>query len=123
MQKPDPGTRARYDALMDVVRSRMTVRAFDPAFTVPREHYEMILEAARHSPSGANAQPWHFIVVRRPDLRRRIADALPHGEMAARAPLVLVVCGDVDRANDKVSSSVQVFPQSLSIAPDQSDRA
>ena len=29
---------------------------------------------------------------------------------------------DVDRANDKVSSSVQVFPQSLSIAPDQSDR-
>ena len=25
------GDRARYDALMDVVRNRMTVRAFDPA--------------------------------------------------------------------------------------------
>ena len=48
--------RAQYDALMEVVRSRMTVRAFDPAGTVPREHYELILEAARHSPSGANAQ-------------------------------------------------------------------
>jgi len=48
---------------MEVVRNRMTVRAFDPARTVPREHYEMILEAARPSPSGANAQPWHFIVV------------------------------------------------------------
>ena len=55
--------RARYDALMDVIRDRMTVRAFDPAATVPREHYELILDAARHSPSGANAQPWHFIVV------------------------------------------------------------
>jgi hypothetical protein len=54
---------ARYDALMEVVRSRMTVRAFDPSHAVPREHYDMILEAARHSPSGANAQPWHFIVV------------------------------------------------------------
>jgi 5,6-dimethylbenzimidazole synthase len=52
----------RYAALMDVVRNRMTNRAF-AGYTVPREHFEMILEAARHAPSGANAQPWHFIVV------------------------------------------------------------
>jgi nitroreductase len=61
--------RSRYDALMEVVKSRMTVRAFDASFSVPREHYEMILEAARHSPSGANAQPWHFIVVTDPTLK------------------------------------------------------
>lgn len=52
-----------YAALMDIVRERKTSRAFDPAFEVPRAHYDMILEAARHAPSGANAQPWHFIVV------------------------------------------------------------
>lgn len=66
--------RTRYEALMDVVRNRMTVRAFDPSFQVPREHYEMILEAARHSPSGANAQPWHFIVVTEPELKHRIME-------------------------------------------------
>src|SRR6266851_807281 len=53
---------SRYESLMDVVRSRMTNRAFAPA-AIPRAHVEMILEAARHAPSGANAQPWHFIVV------------------------------------------------------------
>jgi nitroreductase len=53
---------ARYEALMDVARNRMTNRAFAPG-DVPREHFEMILEAARHAPSGANAQPWHYIVV------------------------------------------------------------
>jgi len=81
MDQPSPartsgaiGDRARYDALMDVVRGRMTVRAFDPACTVPREHYEMILEAARHSPSGANAQPWHFIVVTEQDLKNKIME-------------------------------------------------
>ncbi|MGA7028847.1 MAG: nitroreductase family protein, partial [Candidatus Acidiferrales bacterium] len=52
----------RYAALMDVVRNRMTNRAF-AIYDVPREHFAMILEAARHAPSGANAQPWHFIVV------------------------------------------------------------
>lgn len=62
---------ARYNALMQVVRSRMTNRAFAP-FGVPREHFEMILEAARHAPSGANAQPWHYIVVTDPAVKERI---------------------------------------------------
>jgi len=74
MQIQDKTGRARYDALMEVIRSRMTVRAFDPSYTVPREHYELILEAARHSPSGANAQPWHFIVVTEPELKRKIME-------------------------------------------------
>jgi len=78
--------RSSYDALMEVVRSRMTVRAFDPASAVPREHYEMILEAARHSPSGANAQPWHFIVITQQDLKDRITEYFRE-EQVARAKL------------------------------------
>ena len=71
---PPIGSRERYDALMEVVRSRVTSRAFDPDFVVPPDHYELILDAARHSPSGANTQPWHFIVVTEPELKRQIAD-------------------------------------------------
>ena len=70
----DYDERGRYEALMEVVRSRMTVRAFDPSYAVPQEHYELILEAARHAPSGANAQPWHFIVVTEQDLKNRIME-------------------------------------------------
>lgn len=64
----------RYHALMDVVRHRMTNRAFDPDYVVPKEHYELILEAARHAPSGANSQPWHYIVITEPDLKERLGD-------------------------------------------------
>jgi 5,6-dimethylbenzimidazole synthase len=64
----------RYEALMDVVRSRMTNRAFAPA-EIPRAHVEMILEAARHAPSGANAQPWHYVVVTNPDVKRAIGQS------------------------------------------------
>jgi nitroreductase len=63
----------RYDALMDVVRNRMTNREFDGAYEVPREHYELIIEAARHAPSGANAQPWHYIVITDPDVKRQLS--------------------------------------------------
>jgi 5,6-dimethylbenzimidazole synthase len=65
---------ARYGQLMDTVRNRLTSRQFKPDVAVPREHIEMVLEAARHAPSGANAQPWHFIVVTRPEVKRQIAD-------------------------------------------------
>ena len=75
----------RYAALIDVVRERKTVRAFAPC-TVPREHYEMILEAARHAPSGANAQPWHFIVVTDPAVKERLGEAFVQ-EQVRRARL------------------------------------
>ncbi|MFQ5612569.1 MAG: nitroreductase family protein [Anaerolineae bacterium] len=62
----------RYNALMEVVQSRMTNRAFDPNYVVPRQHYELILEAARHAPSGANSQPWHYIVITDPQMKERL---------------------------------------------------
>jgi len=62
---------ARYQAFLEVARTRMTNRAFAP-WDIPREHFEMILEAARHAPSGANAQPWHYIVVTDPKVKQTI---------------------------------------------------
>jgi 5,6-dimethylbenzimidazole synthase len=64
----------RYEQLMDVVRQRLTSRQFDPNVAVPRAHIELVLEAARHAPSGANAQPWHYIAVTDPAVKRQIAD-------------------------------------------------
>jgi 5,6-dimethylbenzimidazole synthase len=77
--------RDRYERLMEVVRTRMTNRAF-AAHEVPREHYELILEAARHSPSGANSQPWHFIVVSDPAVKQTIGQFFVD-EQLARAKL------------------------------------
>ncbi len=68
------GDRRLYDHFMDIARNRITTRQFNPEYEVPKEHYEMILEAARHAPSGANSQPWHYIVIRDPEVKQEIAD-------------------------------------------------
>jgi nitroreductase len=52
----------------------MTNRAFAPC-DIPRAHVEMILEAARHAPSGANAQPWHYIIVTDAAVKQAIGQA------------------------------------------------
>ena len=66
--------RTRYDQLMETVRGRLTSRAFNSAVPVPREHIELVMEAARHAPSGANAQPWHYIAVTDAGVKKQIAD-------------------------------------------------
>ena len=63
-----------YDCFMEIAGNRITTLQFDPDYIMPTEHYEMVLEAARHAPSGANAQPWHFIVIRDPQVKQQIAD-------------------------------------------------
>ena len=47
--------RTRYDALMDVVKNRLTTRAFDSSYVMPPEHYDMILEAARRVFAGTRS--------------------------------------------------------------------
>ncbi len=76
----------RYGALMEVVQSRRTNREFVSTYEVPREHLDLILEAARHAPSGANSQPWHFIVVTDPRVKAEIGDCFVQ-EQQARARL------------------------------------
>jgi len=76
----------RYRTLLDVARFRRTSRAFDPDVPVPREHIEMILEAVRHSPSGANSQPWNFIVVTDGEKKAAIGDYFVN-EASKRAKL------------------------------------
>lgn len=50
---------------------RRSVRNFSPD-PVPRQLIELAILAAATAPSGANAQPWHFVAVGSPSLKRQI---------------------------------------------------
>ncbi len=67
---------------------RRTVRQFSSRH-VPREIIEECLRAAGSAPSGANKQPWHFVVVSNPEVKRRIREAAEREERefyGGRAP-------------------------------------
>ncbi len=56
------------------VNRRRTVRDFSNR-PVPRDIIETALAAAGTAPSGANLQPWHFVVVSGPDTKKKIREA------------------------------------------------
>jgi len=58
---------------MDMQRRR-TVRHFSDR-PVPREIIEDCLRAAATAPSGAHMQPWHFLIVTDPVVKRQIREA------------------------------------------------
>jgi nitroreductase len=70
------------------VRRRRTVRDFSDR-PVPREVIEHCLLAAGTAPNGANLQPWHFVAVSNPEVKRKIRLAAEEEERefySGRAP-------------------------------------
>ena len=66
--------RARLREFYEDVARRRTVRDFSDR-PVPRDLHETALRAAGTAPSGANLQPWHFVVVTGPKTRKKIREA------------------------------------------------
>jgi iodotyrosine deiodinase len=88
---------ARSRAFAAELQRRRTTRHFSDR-PVSRAVIEACIEAAGTAPSGAHLQPWHFVVVTEPALKRRIREAAERAEeefyasapaewLAALAPL------------------------------------
>jgi nitroreductase len=61
-------------AFYDAIRLRHTVRHFSDE-PVSREVIEACVRAAGTAPSGANHQPWHFVCISDPAVKRRLREA------------------------------------------------
>jgi nitroreductase len=80
--------------ILNLLKSRRSIRIYQDK-PIPQDLLLQILEAGRWAPTGANLQPWHFIVVTDPETRKRIGEVarfffikFSHVE---KAPVVLVL--------------------------------
>lgn len=78
---PDEGRR-RGEALLTELDARRSVRFFSDR-PVPRGLIELAIRAASTAPSGAHKQPWTFVAVSDPGIKRRIREAAEAEEKAS----------------------------------------
>lgn len=64
----------RLAEFVDRLSRRRTVREFSPR-PVPRNLVEDAIRVAGRAPSGANLQPWHFVLVENPEVKQQIRAA------------------------------------------------
>lgn len=89
----------------EAIRRRRSIRRFRPDPVSP-EIIKRILEAGTMGPTGGNMQPWEFIIVDDPDVRKAVVEATFSGYYSGpgnpqswilTAPLLIVVCCDFKR--------------------------
>lgn len=64
----------RSKEFLNRIKKRRTVRDFSDK-PVPFEIIKNCILAAGSAPSGANLQPWHFVIVKDPDVKKKIREA------------------------------------------------
>ena len=83
--------------ILDIIKTRRNVKEFLPKF-VDWDKISRILEAGRHAPSSGNLQNWRFIVAIDPALKQRLAEAALQQYEIINAGVLIVVCGDPEKA-------------------------
>ena len=80
-------------SLIDVILSRRSVRRYENK-EIPKDVLNKILEAGRKAPTSSNRQPWHFIVITDPEIKKELCQDKynPYGPFVRDAPITIVGC-------------------------------
>jgi nitroreductase len=84
--------------LADLARRRRSIRRFQD-LPVPQDLLRRALDIARWAPSGANRQPWHFVIITDAETRGDLATAaraalFDLNAHLRHAPVVIAACSD-----------------------------
>ena len=90
----------------EAIEKRRSIRKFksDP---MPDEYLFELIDAARLAPSGCNAQPWRFKIVKDQKSKKKLAHAAYDQLFIADAPAVIVCCADISEYLDGTVSGIQ----------------
>ncbi len=83
--------------VLKAIKGRRSIRAFKSQ-NVSAEIIKKLIDAARWAPSAGNIQPWEFIIVRKPEIKRRLAEAALGETFIEEASVVIVVCANENRS-------------------------
>lgn len=90
----------------EAIEKRRSIRRFKTE-PIPDEYITELLKAARLAPSGCNAQPWRFKIVKDEETKSRLAQAAYDQSFIAKAPVVIICCADIKGYLDGTVSGIQ----------------
>ena len=79
----------------DAVRERRSVKHYDPNHKLFDEDIEKLMSLAVLSPTSFNIQNWRFVIVKDPEIRKKVRSASWDQAQVTDASLLLVICADL----------------------------
>ncbi|MFO8112567.1 MAG: nitroreductase family protein [Desulfosalsimonadaceae bacterium] len=100
------------DVIMQVIKERRSVRNFEDK-AVPDDLLQTVLEAVQWTPSWANTQCWEIVVIKDPEVKARVQEAVPKSNPAFKsivnAPVVLALCARLNDSGYYKNAAVTKF--------------
>ncbi len=98
-------------ALLDLIRARKSVRKYLDR-PIDRDKLVTCIEAARLAPSAENVQPWRFIIIDDPELKRRFCRKATKGiyrpsRFIENAAAVIVILARLDLVANVLGRGIQ----------------
>ena len=81
--------------VLEAIRTRRSIRKYIDK-PVPQDLVQKLLAAAMQAPSARNQQPWQFVVIEDKSTLAKVPEIMPNAAMASKAPLAILICGDLD---------------------------
>ncbi|MBD3289293.1 hypothetical protein GF337_10855 [candidate division KSB1 bacterium] len=94
-----------------LVHQRRSIRKYSEK-PVEKEHITQCVEAARVAPSAENVEPWRFVVLTEPELKRKFCNAAFSGvytftKWAAKAPVIILILAKLDILANRIGKQIQ----------------
>ncbi len=98
-------------SFQQLVKNRRSIRKYLEK-PVEREKVLTCLEAARMAPSADHVQPWRYLVIDEPELKRKFTDEVFSGiysktKFAAKAPVIIVMLAKLDVVANRIGKQIQ----------------
>jgi len=84
--------------ILTLIKKRRSIRSFKNQ-EIPKEDINSLLEAAQWAPSAGNRQPVEIVIVQSQKQKEKLVVNALNQKFIQEAPLVLVVCADLNRSS------------------------
>ena len=101
----------------ELIKSRQSIRNYDPKQKIDKQILKNILNAGILAPSACNNQPWAFILVSSNDILEKIRPCY-HKPWFKDAPHILIIVGDKSKAWTRSYDQYSSIETDLTIAMD-----
>jgi Nitroreductase len=109
----------------EVIRTRRSVRHYDPNFVLSREEIKSLLADTVLAPSSNNLQPWRFLVIDQQEDKEKLYPIAYNQRQVLEASATIAVLGDIEgykRVNEITRIAVERGYMTEEFAAQQRER-
>jgi len=104
--------------IISALNWRYATQVFDTEKNISDHDLNELLEALRLAPSSFGLQPWKFIVVENPELRKKIRAAAFNQPKVTEASHLIVLCSRIDTSEEYIKEYVRDIAKTRNISVD-----